>query len=91
MGVSDTSIQAYHEHGDEGKIGKQCRLILSKMREGRDYSRREMAKEFELELSSVCGRVNELVAVGLLEELESRPCKITNKTIHPVRLSRSSV
>lgn len=86
MSLSDTSIQAYHEHGDEGKIGKQCRLILSKMCKGRDYSRREIAKEFGLELSSVCGRVNELLSVGLLEELESRPCKVTNKTIHPVRL-----
>ena len=86
MSVSDTSIKAYHEHGDEGKIGKQSRLILSKMRKGKDYSRREIAKEFALELSSVCGRVNELLAIGLLEELESRPCKVTNKTIHPVRL-----
>lgn len=86
MSVSDTSRQAYYEHEDEGKIGKQCRLILSKMRKGKDYSRREIAKEFGLELSSVCGRVNELLAIGLLQELESRPCKVTNKTIHPVRL-----
>jgi len=86
MSVSDTSVQAYHEHEDEGKIGKQCRLILSKMRKGEDYSRREMAKEFGLELSSVCGRVNELVGMNLLEELPSRQCKVTGKTIHPVRL-----
>ena len=88
MSVSNTSIKAYHEHGDEGKIGKQCRLILSKMRKGKDYSRREIAKEFALELSSVCGRVNELLAIGLLEELESRPCTVTSKPIHPVRLAQ---
>ena len=88
MGVSDTSRKAYYEHEDEGKIGKQCRLILSKMRKGRDYSRREIAKDFGLELSSVCGRVNELLTMGLLEELESRPCKVTKKTIHPVRLAQ---
>jgi hypothetical protein len=57
------------------------------MRKGKDYSRREMAKEFELELSSVCGRVNELVGMNLLEELPSRQCKVTGKTIHPVRLT----
>jgi len=85
MSVSDTSRQAYYEHEGEGKIGKQCRLILSKMRKGKDYSRREIAKEFELELSSVCGRVNELLAIGLLEELATRPCQVTKKTIHPVR------
>ena len=51
---------------------------------GDDYSRRELAKECGLELSSVCGRINELLAVDLVRELPARKCKITGRTVKPV-------
>ena len=80
MSVSDTSIKAYKEHREEGKVGKQAQFILSNMNYSFDYSRRELSQMFNLELSSVCGRVNELLQAGLLEEMPSRQCKITKKS-----------
>lgn len=84
MAVADTSIEAYREHKGEGLAGKQAETILKNLKEGKDYSRREIARELGMELSSVCGRVNELLQVGLLEEAPKRRCSVTHKTIHPV-------
>jgi len=84
MAVAETSVISYHEHKDTGKVGKQAQLILNKMAFGENYSRRELIKVTGLELSSICGRVNELLQIGLLKELEQRPCSVTKKTINPV-------
>jgi hypothetical protein len=88
--IADTSVTAYREHRDTGKLGRQASFILEQMGD-KTYSRRELARHTGLELSSVCGRVNELLAIGLLEEVDSRRCSITGKTIHPVRLTRPSL
>lgn len=85
--IADTSVTAYHEHRDTGKLSRQANTILSQMAPGTTYSRRELARHTGLELSSVCGRVNELLAIGLLEETATRRCSITGKTVHPVKLS----
>lgn len=84
MSVSTTSRDAYKEHRDTGKLGMQAQRILTAMIDGQGYSRRELARAMGLELSSVCGRVNELLQAGLLVEGESRRCSVTHKRIHPV-------
>lgn len=86
MSVADTSIEAYKEHKDTGKLGRQAAAILEKMIPSKDYSRKELSKATGFELSAICGRVNELLAMGLLEELEPRKCNITGKRIHPIKL-----
>ena len=68
MSVSTTSREAYKEHRDTGKLGMQAQRILTAMIDGQGYSRRELARAMGLELSSVCGRVNELLQAGLLVE-----------------------
>lgn len=84
MNVSTTSREAYQEHKDAGKVGLQAQRILTSMIEGQGYSRRELARAMGIELSSVCGRVNELLQIGLLAEGEPRRCGITHKRINPV-------
>jgi hypothetical protein len=84
MSVAETSIIAYHEHRDTGKIGKQAQHILNCMDPMESYSRRELARACNLELSSVCGRINELLAVDLVRESPPRKCSITRKMIKPV-------
>lgn len=86
MTVASTSIAAYVEHKDTGKLGRQASAILERMSPTKDYSRKELARLTGFELSAICGRVNELLAVGMLEELASRKCSITGKNIHPVKL-----
>lgn len=84
MTVASTSIAAYREHQAAGKIGLQAQKILDTMLAGKDYSRRELAAKAGLELSSVCGRVNEMLGIGLIEEGPPRKCKVTGKTVRPV-------
>jgi hypothetical protein len=86
MTVADTSIEAYKEHKETGKLGRQAATLLEKMVYGKDYSRKELSRATGFELSAVCGRVNELLALGLLEEIEPRKCTITGKRIHPIKL-----
>ena len=84
MSVAPTSIAAYRDHQAAGKIGLQSQQILDTMLPGRDYSRRELSAFAGLELSSVCGRVNEMLGIGMIEEGPPRKCKVTGKTIKPV-------
>jgi hypothetical protein len=50
----------------------------------KDYSRREIVQITGLELSSVCGRINEMLQSGMLKEVSQRKCKVTGKTIKPI-------
>jgi hypothetical protein len=37
-----------------------------------------------MELSSVCGRINEMISVGMIREGEKRKCQITGRLVSPV-------
>lgn len=84
MTVAQTSINAYREHRASGKVGAQAKAILDFMNLGESYSRRELHVLTGLELSSICGRVNELLEMGMLKEGSKRKCMVTKKTISPV-------
>lgn len=84
MSVSSTSRDAYFEMRDNGRLGSQAKMILEQMIPGVDYSRRELAQFTGVELSSICGRVNELIGSKLLKEGAVRKCRVTGKRIKPV-------
>jgi DNA-binding MarR family transcriptional regulator len=84
MSVASTSKQAYEEHILSGKLGMQATLIYHAMKPGVSYSRRELSSYIGIDLSSVCGRVNELLEMGLIEEGSKRKCIISGKLISPV-------
>lgn len=84
MTVAETSITSYHDHRASGRLSAQCQHILDAMHAGWPYSRRELVEITQLELSSICGRVNELVAIGLLTEGAPRKCNITGRMVKPV-------
>lgn len=84
MSVSSTSREAYFDMRDSGRLGTQARKILEQMLPGVDYSRRELAQFTGVDLSSVCGRVNELIGSRLLKEGSMRACRVTGKKIKPV-------
>ena len=85
MPVTYESRSAYKEHRASGRLGNQAQKILNDMIPGAAYSRRELVQLTGLELSSICGRVNELLSIGMLEEGSPRKCSITGKTVCPVR------
>jgi hypothetical protein len=60
--VSETSLSAYHSLKREGKITPMQQRIVDSMDAYKSYTRKELATVTNMELSSVCGRVNELLA-----------------------------
>ena len=83
-----TSIENYKIHRSSGKLGAQSMEILRFMETypDRDWSRAEIAEHLDMRLSSVCGRVNEMIHSGDLLPSSNRRCYVTNKTVCPVRL-----
>ena len=88
MNVATTSIEAYREHRSSGKLGDQAREIVEFLARhtDRDWSRAELSEALDLRLSSVCGRVNELLHGRHIEAAPARACQITGKKVSPVRL-----
>lgn len=84
--MQETSLSAYRDMQDEGKVGKQAALILSFIKSGEDYSRQEICRLTGLAVNAVSGRVNDLLKAGRIEHGDKRPCKVTGRTILPVRL-----
>lgn len=85
--IADTSLDAYREHRDSGDLGAQQRQIMKFYHlEGGEFTRSELAEKLGMRLSSVCGRVHELIKLGYLVEGARRPCKVTRIAAHPVKL-----
>ena len=86
MTVAATSRRAYLEHEAAGKLSEQQLAILNAMEPGQGYSRSELAEMTGIRLSSVCGRVNEMLQVGILTVQATRRCSVTRRTINPVAI-----
>ena len=78
MGVSNTSLNAYTKIKIEGKDITQCGKIVELLKDYPDgLIREEISDKLDLRLSSVCGRINEMVKDGRVYEFG---IKLNNKT-----------
>lgn len=80
MAVKQTSIAALNQLVLEGK----CKLQRERIYEYLCYSngsRREIATDLRMELSAVCGRVNQLLKDGAIKVEGTRSCLITGKQV----------
>lgn len=87
--VAITSIEAYHEHKRLGKVCRQASDLLEVMADKPrldGFTRNELSEASGVRLSSVCARVNELLAYGALRALPVRKCRITGRKATPVWL-----
>lgn len=88
---ASTSIENYHEHRRSGALGAQAQAILDFLAKhpNKNWSRSEIERATGIRLSSVCGRINELLKEELITERPERACGVTGKTIRPVRIKRT--
>lgn len=86
MSVRESSISAYHDLRDTGKLGKQAQIILCAMKAGRDYSLQELSRLTGIAINAVSGRCNDMKKLGAIAEANARKCSITGRTVHPVCL-----
>ncbi len=84
----DTSIEAYHGHAATGKLSAQQQAIISALSCGKSYTRGEIAAITGLRLSSVTGRINELLKMNKLQDHPRRPCSLTGIMSHEVSIKQ---
>lgn len=84
----DTSIDAYHDLEAAGVLGGQQRRIMLFLHTypQQSFTRAELAKLMGMRLSSICGRVNELIELGYLEDGDKRKCRESGRTCHVIRV-----
>lgn len=79
--VAETSINAYHNLINTGTLTKRQAELMAYMETVGAVTRRQIAKALEWDTGSAAGRVNELVALGKLEEIGTVKCPKTGKTV----------
>lgn len=85
--TAQTSIDAYHALGP--KLPRQQAAIVSFLARNchRDFTRGEIAEAIDMRLSSVTGRINELVRASVVTEGPRRPCSTTGIAAHTIRMA----
>ena len=86
----ETSIAAYHELRDDGKLTAKQQQIIDYLHRhpGAVFSRLEISRAIDMPINCVAGRVNELLEKGVIEEADQRPCRISGRRINPIRLKQ---
>jgi hypothetical protein len=87
-----TSLWAYDEIRSDGTTSKQCAVILDLLRTFPDrlFSRFDIHSVTGLRLASVTGRVNEMIAVGLVVETGTKVDPLTSKTVKTLKAAPAS-
>lgn len=86
VGVRGTSLEAYRKLKASGKISRQQASVLHAMG-AQQLTRQELAAKSGLAINAVCGRVHELLELGVLEELDKRTCTVTGERVHELKAS----
>ena len=88
MTVASTSLAAYDNLRETGKLSARQQQVMAVIKPGRDYSLQELVMLCGLPVNCVSGRVAELkkAPLSMLEHGPTRACSLTKSTIHPVRL-----
>ncbi len=84
--VASTSIDCYSALQNEGKLTRLQLKIMAAMEPWRDFSLQELVQLTGLPINTVSGRCNELRTAKHIEHGETRPCTVTGRMVHPVKL-----
>lgn len=89
MTARTISIEHYHDHLESGRALRQWMVILRFVERNAFCTRAQVAEITGIRLSSVCGRVKELLDAGLIVESKARViCPVTGKRVHGLVPSR---
>jgi predicted transcriptional regulator len=82
--VRESSIDCYR--GIDLTCG-QSKVIAFLVEHPGEYTRNELAKLSGIPINAVCGRINELIEAGAVEERMRRADRYTGKQSHGLRLA----
>lgn len=77
--MQTTSLKAYAEE-IEPTLGYRQDMVLKALQNVGPMTNKETARYLEMEINSITPRMNELVKMGLVGEVDKRHCKITGRT-----------
>ena len=83
--VTKTSIRSYVALKASGFVGQHA-AVISRMEPGAIYSRRQISKLTGLEISTVAGRVNELIEEGQIIVCGNIKCPFSGRLVEAVKL-----
>lgn len=88
MGVTETSLRAYHSVALTDRERDVMRAVHRFYGECQWFTRAELAKRMEWPINRITGRVLELLEKGYLQQDKGRTvvCQATGGDAHPVRL-----
>lgn len=84
--IRRTSKEAY-ESLDLNASEAKVMLFMHSLPNGTKLNRRQISAKSGIPINAVCGRVNELVRKGYLQELAAEQDPVTRKSAHPVRIT----
>jgi len=79
MSATETSIIAYDELIETGKVDSQMNRIYKEMSNHETITKNELAQILNMNINAVCGRIGDLQEAGLVFESNKRESKITRK------------
>ena len=82
------SIEAYEKHIESGKQATQWMYIYAYLGQKLPLTRSELSEQLNMRMSSVCGRVHELIKANMIEELPRRKCSVTKEPAHPLKVKQ---
>ena len=86
--MSSTSLDAFAAFVMGDQLPRQQRQLVDFLAgHPGGFTRAELAERTGLRLSSVTGRVHELISSGVIEEFSRRPCSISGVSSHVIRLA----
>lgn len=82
--VASSSLEIYDAMKGAGFAALQA-LILSRMKYGKLYTRRQISKMTKLETSCVAGRVKELIDMDMVVVCGKTKCPITGNKVEAIK------
>jgi len=86
MTIKDTSLQAYWSERLGFRLGAQAARVLDDLHIHGAATRKELAESTGIPINAICGRVNELLKSGCVEEFNKTRDEDTNKLVWELRV-----
>jgi len=84
--IKETSFLAYQEHKTTGKALSQRVQIYEFIKANQPVTRKQIEVNLGIGINAVCGRVNKLIEMGMLEIAFKDSCPITGKCVEFLRV-----
>jgi len=84
--VKETSFLAYQEHKTNGRALSQRIQVYEFIKANQPVTRKQIELGLGIGINAVCGRVNKLIEMGMVEVAFKNKCPITGKYVEFLRI-----